>query len=78
MKLLVEEFLPRLLAADNADVKNASAAEKPEMSIYQDLLPNTQKPNKALQLTPSRLTLLSHDRLSFPSTPSQSLCARSG
>ena len=35
-------------------------------------------PNKSLQLTPSRLALLSHDRFFFPSTSLQSLYARSG
>ncbi len=34
--------------------------------------------NKTLQLTPSRDASFSHDRLSFPSTSLQSLCARSG
>jgi hypothetical protein len=31
--------------------------------------------NKALQLTPSRVALLSHDRISLPSTSHQSLVA---
>ncbi len=41
-------------------------------------LPALKRPNKTLQLTPSRLALLSHDRFSFPSTSLQSLVARSG
>jgi hypothetical protein len=35
----------------------------------------TNKPNKALQLTPSRGVLLSYDRFSFLSTSLQSLVA---
>jgi hypothetical protein len=35
-------------------------------------------PNKALQLTPSRLASLSYDRFSFPSTLTQEFSARSG
>ena len=58
--------------------------EKNINDLYEKIVLDTltldihQRANKALQLTPSRPALLSHDRFSFPSTPPQSLVARSG
>lgn len=67
-------FWPNQLLAGFMDRKQPALGYYHYTRLDKSLQENRYKP-KTLQLTPSRHVLLSYDRLSFPSTLHQSLCA---